>query len=157
MSSNSEAGADGEQPLDFEQLPSPVPSSNSKTTFRDNVAIDNIDKPYSVYTYNEKWLIVCIASCAANFRRVGHALYSRSLTQLAQSFHCEHILPCDSRHLKRLSQKRRTHQSYCHDVHGHAGHMYASVLFPLVCNLPIAFGLNISSDVLGNTVRPLGT
>ena len=125
MSSNSEAGADGEQPLHFEQLSSPVPSSISKTTFGDNVAID---KPYSVYTHREKWLIVCIASCAANFRRAGHAPYPRELTLLAQSFHCEHILPCDSRHIKRLPQKCRTHQSYCHDVHGHAGHMYVLVL-----------------------------
>ena len=77
MSSNSEAGADGEQPLDFEQLPSPVPSLTSKTSFGDNVAID---KPYSVYTHKEKWLLVCIASFAATFRRVRHALYSRSLT-----------------------------------------------------------------------------
>ena len=72
MSSILEAGADGEQPLHFEQLSSPVPSSISKTAFGDNVAID---KPYSVYTHKEKWLIDGIASCGANFRRVGHALF----------------------------------------------------------------------------------
>jgi hypothetical protein len=78
MSSSLEAGADGEQsagPLDFEQLLSPA-SSISKTTVEDNGHIVAIDKPYSVYTYNEKWLIVILASCAANFRRVQYAEYT---------------------------------------------------------------------------------
>jgi len=75
ISSMLEAGADGEQsagPLDFEQLVSPVlpVSSISKTTAGDNGHHVAIDKPYSVYTHKEKWLIVFLASCAANFRQV---------------------------------------------------------------------------------------
>jgi hypothetical protein len=71
MPSELEAGANVEQsagPLDVEQLPSPVPSSISKTAVGDNGHHVAIDKPYSVYTHKEKWLIVCIASCAAFFR-----------------------------------------------------------------------------------------
>ncbi|KAH9996022.1 major facilitator superfamily domain-containing protein [Russula vinacea] len=70
MSSNSEAGADGEQPLDFEQLPSP-------TTLGDNVAID---KPYSL-------LIVCIASCAANFSPLTANIYFPAIPVIAKDFH----------------------------------------------------------------------
>ena len=76
MSPDLEAGANVEQsagPLDVEQLPSPVPSLISKTAVGDKghhvtVVHVAIDKPYSVYTHKEKWLIVCIASCAAFFR-----------------------------------------------------------------------------------------
>jgi hypothetical protein len=72
MSPDLEAGANVE------------PSLISKTAVGDKghhvtVVHVAIDKPYSVYTHKEKWLIVCIASCAANFRRVG-LLCSTSVT-----------------------------------------------------------------------------
>ena len=70
MSSKLEAGADREQSARPLVVPSPVPSPVSKTA---SVVGDNglhvaTDKPYSVFTYNEKWLIVSLASCAAIFR-----------------------------------------------------------------------------------------
>lgn len=71
MSSKLEAGADGKQlagPRDDEQSPSPVPSSISKTAVGDKGHHASTDKPYSVFTHKEKWLIVCLASCTATFR-----------------------------------------------------------------------------------------
>ena len=68
MSSKLETGAEGKQSardLDVEQSQSPVPSSISETANRQHVATD---KPFSVFTYKEKWLIVSFASCAALFR-----------------------------------------------------------------------------------------
>ena len=81
MSSKLGAGANGEQsagPLDVEHSPSPVPSSISKTAVGDEER-DIADKPYSVFTHKEKRLIVCLASCAATFRRVGYAEYTHVL------------------------------------------------------------------------------
>jgi hypothetical protein len=78
MFSKLAAGANGEQsagPLDVEHSPSPVPSSVSKTAVGDKGRDVVTDKPYSVFTRKEKWLIVCLASCAATFRRVGYAEY----------------------------------------------------------------------------------
>jgi hypothetical protein len=79
MSSKLEAGANGEQlagHLDVEHSLSPLPSSISSTVVRDEGCdVATTDKPYSVYTHKEKWLIVGIASCGANFRRVGHVLF----------------------------------------------------------------------------------
>jgi hypothetical protein len=75
MSSKSEAGADGKQPVGVsgvtvEQLLSPVPSSITEIAVGDKRHHVVIDKPYSVFTRKEKWSIVILASCAAIFRRV---------------------------------------------------------------------------------------
>ena len=50
-------------------LPAPISKSTDGDSKR-NFATDS-DKPYSVFTYREKWLIICFASYAAIFRRVG--------------------------------------------------------------------------------------
>lgn len=121
MSSKSEADAGGgkQSPaagpiveVDHWQSLSPTLPPISKSTDGDskrNSATDS-DKPYSVFSYREKWLIVCIASYAAIFRRVGTLTMSWVLADLGpQSAHCEYIFPCDSCHLERISQKRGTH------------------------------------------------
>jgi hypothetical protein len=73
MSSKSEAGADCKQSagvpdVTVEQPLSPAPSSNTEIIVGDKVHHVPIDKPYSVFTRKEKWLIVNLASCAAIFR-----------------------------------------------------------------------------------------
>ncbi|KAF8481814.1 MFS general substrate transporter [Russula ochroleuca] len=95
MSPDLEAGANVEQsagPLDVEQLPSPVPSLISKTAVGDKghhvtVVHVAIDKPYSVYTHKEKWLIVCIASCAANFSPFTANIYFPAIPIISRDFH----------------------------------------------------------------------
>ena len=72
MSSKSEASADGKQSaripdVTVEQSLSPAPIEIAVGDKRHHVAID---KPYSVFTHKEKWLIVTLASCASVFRRV---------------------------------------------------------------------------------------
>jgi hypothetical protein len=65
LSSKSEAGA-----LDVTVVKSlsPAQSSNTETAVGVNRRHIAIDKPYSVFTCKEKWLIVILASCAAIFR-----------------------------------------------------------------------------------------
>jgi hypothetical protein len=74
MSSKSEAsGGGGKQsarPLEVDQLLSPTLPPISETADKDNKRNVVTDKPYSVFTHREKWLIVGFASCAALFRRV---------------------------------------------------------------------------------------
>jgi len=78
MSSTSEAGADGKQSARVSDVTvgqsalSPAPSSNTEIAVgdKDKGLPAAIDKPYSVFTRKEKWLIVILASCAAIFRRV---------------------------------------------------------------------------------------
>ncbi len=77
MSPKLEAGVDGKRsagPLDVtvEQSLSPAPFLNTEAAIRDNRNHIPTDKPYSVFTHKEKWLIVILASCAAIFRRVGY-------------------------------------------------------------------------------------
>jgi hypothetical protein len=86
MSHKLEAGVDSKQsagPLDVtvEQLLSPPPSSKTEAAVGDNRHHISTDKPYSVFTHKEKWLIVILASCAAIFRRVGY-LYVHVSTSL---------------------------------------------------------------------------
>jgi hypothetical protein len=75
ISSKSEACADGKQStgvpdITVEQFLIPAPSSNTETAVGDKQYHVAIDKPYSVFTRKERWLIVILASCAAIFRRV---------------------------------------------------------------------------------------
>ncbi len=74
MFSQLEAADSGKQstgPLDVtvEQSLPPASSSNCETAIRNN-RYHVTNKPYSVFTHKEKWLIVVLASCAAIFRRV---------------------------------------------------------------------------------------
>jgi hypothetical protein len=79
MPSKLGVGADDKRsagPLDVEQSRSPISSSISKSAVGDSGHHVATDKPYSVFTHKEKWLIVSLASCAAIFRRVGYAVYA---------------------------------------------------------------------------------
>ena len=71
MSSKSEAGADSKESagvfdVTVEQLQLPAPSS-IKIGVGDKRHHVAVDRPYSVFTRKEKWLIVILASCAAIF------------------------------------------------------------------------------------------
>ena len=73
MSSKSEADTDGKQSarvsdVTVGQWLSLAPSSNTEIAVGDKGRHAAIDKPYSVFTHKEKWLIVILASCAAIFR-----------------------------------------------------------------------------------------
>jgi hypothetical protein len=75
MSSKSKAGADskqsaGDPDVTVEQPLSPAPPLYTEIAEGDKRPHIAIDRPYSVFTDNEKWLIVILASCAAVFRRV---------------------------------------------------------------------------------------
>ena len=71
MSSKLGAGGPGVPDVfTVEQSLSSAPSSNTETFVGDNKHYVTINKPYSVFTHKEKWLIVILASCAAVFRRV---------------------------------------------------------------------------------------
>jgi len=74
MSPKSEADAGGgkQSPAagPIGEVDQPPISKSTDGDSKHNFATDS-DKPYSVFTYREKWLIVCVASCAAIFRRVG--------------------------------------------------------------------------------------
>ncbi len=74
MSFKSEAGADSKQSAGVPDvtvgqspLPAPFPTKIAVGDKGHHVAID---KPYSVFTRKEKWLIVILASCATIFGRV---------------------------------------------------------------------------------------
>jgi hypothetical protein len=55
--------------VDQSLSPTLPPISNSADgDGKRNIAAINPDKPYSVFTYREKWLIVSVASYAALFR-----------------------------------------------------------------------------------------
>jgi hypothetical protein len=73
MSFKSEADAGGgkQSPAagPIEEVDHPPISKSTDGDSKGNFATDS-DKPYSIFTYREKWLIVCFASCAAIFRRV---------------------------------------------------------------------------------------
>jgi hypothetical protein len=73
MSSKSKDDVDskqsaGDPDVMVEQLLSPAPPSNTEFAVGDERHHVAIDRPYSVFTHNEKWLIVILASCAAVFR-----------------------------------------------------------------------------------------
>ena len=77
MSSEPKAGADSKQSAGdpqadvvVEQSLSPAPPLYTEIAEGDKRRHIAIDRPYSVFTDNEKWLIVILASCAAVFRRV---------------------------------------------------------------------------------------
>ena len=75
MSPKSEAGANskpsaGVPDVMDEQSLSPALSSNTEIAVGDKRHRVAIDKPYSIFTHKEKWLIVTLASCAAIFGRV---------------------------------------------------------------------------------------
>jgi hypothetical protein len=73
MSSNSKEDVDSKQSagvpdVTVDQLLSPAPPSNTEFAVGDERHHVAIDRPYSVFTHNEKWSIVILASCAAIFR-----------------------------------------------------------------------------------------
>jgi hypothetical protein len=73
MSLESKAGADskqsaGDPDVTVEQSRSPAPPLYTEIAVGDKGHRIVIDRPYSVFTDNEKWLIVILASCAAVFR-----------------------------------------------------------------------------------------
>ena len=73
MSSGSGArrgGAQLAEPFQVGRSPSPSPSPLSETVDGDSERSVRVvtDKPYSVFTYREKWFIVTFASFAALFR-----------------------------------------------------------------------------------------
>jgi hypothetical protein len=97
MSSKSEAGADGKQSagvpdVTVEQLLSPAPSSNTEIAVGDKKRHFAIDKPYSVFTRKEKWLIVILSSCAAIFRRVRYIVLHVFNLADARSLNCTSAL-----------------------------------------------------------------
>lgn len=57
--------------LEVDQSLPPTQPLASEAIDRDNQHNDDTDKPYSVFTSRDKWLVVNFASFAALFRQVG--------------------------------------------------------------------------------------
>jgi hypothetical protein len=75
----------------------------------------SVEKPYSIFTKRERWVIVAIVAFAALFRYVDHRLIE-NLIDVFQPPYCKHIFSRYSSHICGLPQINGTYQSHGNSV-----------------------------------------